>query len=293
MRGSPESEHSYMRGRLTRFLLLAALFSLSAAMVQDERTRFFPRSQEYVDVMPPREKVWLFVLAGQSNMAGRGVVEPGDTVPHPRILTVTPDNRWVVAKEPLQLYQPALTGLGPGLAFARALIEELDEDIYIGLIPCAVGGSSVGNWLSDSLYNGVRLKSNFTDKVLRAKEYGTVKGIIWHQGEADATAAKLPRYKADMTLLFDYFRGVTGNENLPIIAGELGIFPGVEKNRQEYMILNDILLEITREDPDMALVRSFGLKAKEDNVHFDSRSQRIMGRRYASSWLSLTRNMNK
>lgn len=282
-----------MGGRLIRFLLLAALLSLSAAIVQDERTRFFPRSREYVEVMPPRDKVWLFVLAGQSNMAGRGVVEPSDTIPHPRIFSVTPDKRWVLAKEPLQLYQPELTGLGPGMAFARALTEELDEDIYIGLIPCAVGGSSVANWLSDSLYKGVRLKSNFTDKLLWAKEYGTVKGIIWHQGEADATAAKLPQYKADLTLLFDYFRGVAGNENLPIIAGELGVFHGVEKNRQEYMILNDILLEITQEDPDFAIARSFGLKAKEDNVHFDAWSQRIMGRRYASAWLSLTHHINK
>jgi hypothetical protein len=198
----------------------------------------------------------------------------------------------VVAREPLQLYQPALTGLGPGMAFARALIEKLDEEVYIGLIPCAVGGSSVANWLSDSLYNGVRLKSNFTDKLQWAMDYGTVKGIIWHQGEADATNEKIPYYKKDLQLLFDYFREVAGNDDLPIIAGELGIFPGVEKNRQEYLCLNDILMEISRDDPDMALVRSFGLKAKADNVHFDGPSQRILGRRYAAAWLSLMRNMN-
>lgn len=279
-----------MAGTIDRFLLLAALFAVSAAMVQDERTRYFPRSREYVEVMPSGEKVWLFVLAGQSNMAGRGLVEPCDTMPHPRIFSVTPDKSWVEAKEPLQLYQPALTGLGPGMAFARALIQELDEEIYIGLIPCAVGGSSVSNWLSDSLYNGVRLKSNFTDKLLWAKEYGTVKGIIWHQGESDATAEKLPHYKADLTLLFNYFREVAGDDNLPVIAGELGIFPGVEKNRQEYLFLNDILQEISRDDPEIALVRSFGMKAKADNVHFDGPSQRIMGRRYAAAWLSLIRN---
>jgi hypothetical protein len=281
-----------MAGMINRVLLLAALFAVSSAMVQDERTRYFPRSREYVDIMPPREKVWLFVLAGQSNMAGRGQVEPCDTLPHPRIFSVTPEKRWVVAREPLQLYQPALTGLGPGMAFARALIEKLDEEVYIGLIPCAVGGSSVANWLSDSLYNGVRLKSNFTDKLQWAMDYGTVKGIIWHQGEADATNEKIPYYKKDLQLLFDYFREVAGNDDLPIIAGELGIFPGVEKNRQEYLCLNDILMEISRDDPDMALVRSFGLKAKADNVHFDGPSQRILGRRYAAAWLSLMRNMN-
>ncbi len=281
-----------MARTIDRFLLLAALYAVSVAMVQDERTSNFPRGQEYVEVMPPKEKVWLFVLAGQSNMAGRGQVEPCDTLPHPRIFSVTPEKRWVVAKEPLQLYQPALTGLGPGMAFARALIEELDEEIYIGLIPCAVGGSSVGNWLSDSLYNGVRLKSNLTDKLQWAKEYGTVKGIIWHQGEADATSEKIPYYKEDLTLLFDYFRKVAGDDNLPVITGELGIFPGVEKNRQEYLLLNDILMEISHADPDMALVRSFGLRPKADNVHFDAPSQRIMGRRYAAAWLSLIRDMN-
>ena len=262
-------------------------------MVQDERTRYFPRCQEYMEVMPPKENVWLFVLAGQSNMAGRGLVEPSDTLPDRRILSVTPDKRWVVAKEPLQLYQPALTGLGPGLAFGRALTEALDEEIYIGLIPCAVGGSSVGNWLSDSLYNGVRLRSNFTDKLQWAMNYGTVKGIIWHQGEADATAEKIPHYKTDLSRLFDYFREVAGNADLPVIAGELGIFPGVEKNRQEYLRLNDILAELSLQDPNMALVRSFGLKPKADNVHFDGPSQRIMGRRYAAAWMALERNQKK
>ncbi len=278
---------------LIRFLLFATLFVLTAAFVQDDRTTWFPRSVVFVDTMPPKEKVWLFVLAGQSNMAGRGLVEPCDTLPHPRIFSVTPDKRWVVAKEPLQLYQPALTGLGPGLAFAKALIEELDEDIYIGLVPCAVGGSSVENWLSDSLYNGVRLKSNFTDKVRWAREYGTVKGIIWHQGESDATPEKLPQFREDVSELFDYFRMESGDQQLPVIAGELGVFPGVEKNRQEYLQINDILHEIAIDDPNTALVRSFGLKAKADNVHFDGPSQRIMGRRYAAAWLSLMHSNNK
>ncbi|MDZ7634485.1 MAG: sialate O-acetylesterase [Bacteroidales bacterium] len=282
-----------MEIKLTRLILLTALFVFTAAMVQDDRTTWFPRTVVYIDTMPPKEKVWLFVLAGQSNMAGRGLVEPCDTLPHPRIFSVTPDKRWVVAKEPLQLYQSALTGLGPGLAFAKALIEELDEDTYIGLVPCAVGGSSVENWLSDSLYNGVRLKSNFSDKVRWAEEYGTVKGIIWHQGESDATPEKLPSFKQDITELFDYFRREAGDQQLPVIAGELGIFPAVEKSRQEYHKVNDILHEIAMDDPNTALVRSFGMRSKADNVHFDGPSQRIMGKRYAAAWLSLMRNMNK
>ncbi|MEQ8808135.1 MAG: sialate O-acetylesterase, partial [Imperialibacter sp.] len=33
-----------------------------------------------------KPQTWVFVMAGQSNMAGRGIVEPQDTVTNPRIL---------------------------------------------------------------------------------------------------------------------------------------------------------------------------------------------------------------
>jgi hypothetical protein len=281
-------------GVRTRFFLLLTLLSCTVTLTaQDVRTAYFPRVRDYVSEMPPPERVWLFVLAGQSNMAGRGLVEPGDTIPDPRILSVTPDMRWVIAKEPLQLYQPSLTGLGPGLAFAKALIGYLGEDIYIGLIPCAVGGSSTENWLSDSLYNGVRLKSNLREKLQWAMSYGTVKGIIWHQGESDATAAKVPTFKANTVALFNFFREVAGDAGLPVVAGELGLFPGVEKNRLEYLQINDILHEIASEDPHMTVARSFGTTPKDDNVHFDGTSQRTMGRRYAAAWLSLANKTNR
>lgn len=36
--------------------------------------------------LPPKERFHLFLLMGQSNMAGRGVVEEQDKTPHPRVL---------------------------------------------------------------------------------------------------------------------------------------------------------------------------------------------------------------
>jgi hypothetical protein len=38
-----------------------------------------------------KENVWVFIMAGQSNMAGRGAVEPEDTVPDKRILSINKD----------------------------------------------------------------------------------------------------------------------------------------------------------------------------------------------------------
>jgi len=34
-----------------------------------------------VERIPAKENVWVFMLAGQSNMAGRDFVEPQDTLP--------------------------------------------------------------------------------------------------------------------------------------------------------------------------------------------------------------------
>lgn len=266
---------------------------LSVCFMQDDRTKYFPKTVQYVDSFPSPDKFWIFVLAGQSNMAGRGLVEPEDTIPDSRIFSLSNDMRWVIAKEPLQQYQPTLTGLGPGLAFAKSLIANLDEDICIGLIPCAVGGSSVEVWLNDSVFNNVRLKSNFTDKVKWARDYGTIKGIIWHQGESDATTEKTPQYQAKLKKLFTFFRKETGNDTLPVIMGELGIFSENIKNTNEYLIINGIMSDIASEDPNIELVSSCGLKANSDNIHFDGESQRVMGKRYANAFFALISHKNK
>ncbi|MBN8458188.1 MAG: hypothetical protein J0M04_10150 [Verrucomicrobia bacterium] len=36
--------------------------------------------------LPPKDRFHLFLLAGQSNMAGRGTVEKQDKTPHPRVV---------------------------------------------------------------------------------------------------------------------------------------------------------------------------------------------------------------
>ncbi len=279
---------------MIRGVIMVLLLMLAAAATgQEQRTRHFPLITEYVDEMPPPGKLWLFVLAGQSNMAGRGVVEPADTLPDQRILFMTPDNRWAVAKEPLQRYQPTLTGLGPGLAFARELLGKVESDVVIGLIPCAVGGSSTAEWLSDTLFNGVRLITNLTEKMRLAMQYGTMKGVIWHQGESDAVPEKLPHFRDNTGRLFNLIRNAAGDPSLPIVAGELALFSGVEKNRLEYLEINDILVSIAADDAMMTVVRSFGTTPNPDMIHFDAPSQRMMGRRYALAWLRLAGENNK
>lgn len=76
-------------------------------------------------------------------MAGRGFVQPLDTVPSPQVLTLDKDNEWVYAKEPLHYYEPERTGRDCGLSFGKKLARPYGENITIGLVPCAIGGSSI------------------------------------------------------------------------------------------------------------------------------------------------------
>ena len=178
-------------------------------------------------------------------MAGRGLVEPQDTIPNTRIMTINVKGQLILAKEPLHLQEPGNEGLDCGLSFGKALIDNIPQKVKILIIPAAIGGSSISQWLGDSLYRNVRLLTNFKEKAALGNKYGTIKGILWHQGEADATSEKRPLYKQRLTLLFKEFRSAAGNPNLPIILGELGPFP---YSYEEWMKLNGILREYCKED---------------------------------------------
>lgn len=89
--------------------------------------------------LPPKEKFHLFLLAGQSNMAGRGAIAPEDKVPHPRVLMLDRNGNWVPAVDPVHFDKP-FAGVGPGRRFA-ILLAESDPSITVGLIPAACGGS--------------------------------------------------------------------------------------------------------------------------------------------------------
>ena len=253
-------------------------------------TIYFPNQTMYAGSLPTKEKVWVFIMAGQSNMAGRAFVEPQDTIADPRIISINKENRLIYAKEPLHFYQPKLTGLDCGMSFARELIPHLDKKTVVLLLPCAVGGSSIDFWLNDSIFNGVHLKSNLMEKVDLAKKYGTLKGILWHQGESDAFADKIPVYENKLKELFAFFRKYAGNDSLPIITGELGSYPVSEKMKTNWQSINEIIHRVASADKHCSLVGTGDLKPKEDNIHFDSPSQRILGQRYADAYLKLTQN---
>ena len=88
----------------------------------------------------------IYLLVGQSNMAGRGTVEDEDREAHPRVWALDRVAQWVPAREPLHFDKPTIAGVGPGLAFGKAVVARYPND-HVGLVPCAVGGSPIRTWV--------------------------------------------------------------------------------------------------------------------------------------------------
>jgi len=86
----------------------------------------------------------LYLLIGQSNMAGRGEVGPQDREIHPRVLALSKEGEWVPAIDPIHFDKP-IAGVGPGRTFGKTMAAH-DPSVRIGLIPCAVGGSPISTW---------------------------------------------------------------------------------------------------------------------------------------------------
>ncbi len=240
---------------------------------------FLPEDQN-VNVLPNRHNVWIFIMAGQSNMAGRGQVSPEDTIPSPRVFTLGADGELLLAKEPLHHYEPALKGLDCGLTFGKTLTAMLPDSIHVLLVPVAVGGSAISQWLGDSLHRSVKLLTNFREKVAQARAYGEVKAVLWHQGESDA-AKDNRQYTQHLGQLLRAFRQAVGNDTLPVVLGGLGHF---SQNKKQWASINKQIRRYCADDENAVFVKTKKLEAKADRVHFNAQSQRKLGQMYARAY---------
>ena len=238
--------------------------------------------------LPPKENFHLFLLVGQSNMAGRGVVADSDKIPRPRVLMLTKAGEWVPAVDPVHFDKPA-AGVGLGRSFAEA-IAAATPGVTIGLIPCAVGGSPIDAWTPGFYYQPTQ--SHPWDDALRRAQLalpaGTLKGILWHQGESDSNRELAPAYAAKLHALIARFRAELRAPTVPFIVGQLGRFAGAPWNEFKTEV-DRAHRELPAKVPRTAFVSAEGLTDKGDKTHFDSESCRELGCRYAEAYLKLKR----
>jgi hypothetical protein len=233
----------------------------------------------------PKEQFHLYLLVGQSNMAGRGTVEEEDRTPHPRVFTLNARDEWVPAVEPLH-FDKKVAGVGPGLAFAKAMAEA-EPDVVIGVIPCAVGGSPLASWQPKAV-DAATKTTPYDTAIRRAKiamQDGTLKGILWHQGESDSNEKHANEYGTLLEKTLTRMREDLGVNDACIVVGQLGQHI-VDKNPYA-KIVNAALEDLPHRLAHAGFASAEGLKHKGDFTHFDSPSAREFGRRYAAVMLKL------
>ncbi|MFM6982603.1 MAG: sialate O-acetylesterase [Chitinophagaceae bacterium] len=234
----------------------------------------------------PDPNFHIYLLLGQSNMAGRGEITGAFiNEGNPRVMMLNKENQWVLAKHPLHFDKPKAAGVGPGLAFGIKMAEA-NPNVQIGLVPCAVGGTSISKW-EPGKYDKETDTHPYDDAVARIEEAmkkGVIKGLLWHQGESDTNPEKAANYLSDLKTLIERIRKVCKNPDLPVVVGELGLF---KENRK---IINEVIAPLPSQVPHTAIAKSNGLEQKGDGAHFNSESAQILGYRFAEQMLILQKN---
>lgn len=221
------------------------------------------------------ENLDIYLVIGQSNMAGRATIREKDTAPLADTYLFTGDEAtpFVVATNPLNRYSTvrkimSMQRLGPSFAFAQSMAaEQLDHSM--GLVVNAKGGTKIVQWLP-----GTELYEEAISQTHKALKYGTLRGVIWHQGEGDCHPIRVDMYLGRLEILISAIREEFDDPNLPFIAGQLYD----NENRHAF---NEMLLQLPDFIKYTGVVMSAGTNTA-DGTHFDSESAIIMGNRYAA-----------
>jgi hypothetical protein len=199
-------------------------------------------------------------------MAGRAPFTEAESGIIDRCYLLNGEDLWEPAKNPLNRYSTIRKELGmqkmnPGYTFSKMMLEN-DQTISIGLVVNAKGGTKIEQWAKGSEFYKEALR-----RTRIAQRSGTLKGILWHQGESNP---KDPKYLAKLQTLINNLRNDLDAPDLPFVAGQV--------NNDK--VINDQIAELPKTKPFTGFTSSDGLKAM-DRWHFDTDSMKLLGKRYA------------
>lgn len=243
-----------------------------------------------VDLVQAEER-HVFLLIGQSNMAGRAQIEAEDEGEIEGVeLWNIAEKRWEPAKAPFNRYAPHRKGLSmqrlnPGPTFAKAWAKAHPE-VSIGIVCAVRGGTSIEEWekgrtkpwaLYDSALAAIQAA------LAEEGETGTknrLVGILWHQGESNSGRAE--KYPEQLQALVSQWREDLEQPELPFVFGQLGQW------KPDYEAFNEMIVKQPAAIPHSACISTEEL-TNFDNAHFDSKSQRELGKRYAKAMIELVK----
>ena len=253
----------------------------------------------------PDPNFYIFLAFGQSNMEGQGDIEQED------IDGVTDRFKMMAAidmpqqkREALKWYKavPPLcrqwTHISPLDNFGRTLVDNLPEEITVGVINVAVGGASIDIFDEDKCEDYLKSTEDWIkeiaaeygnhpfriliDAAKKAQESGVIKGVLVHQGESNNGEET---WTAKIKLIYE--RILTelnlNNNDVPLLIGEL-------MRKEEGGVCyahNKIIAKVPEVIPNSYVISSEGCENKGDGYHFSTAGNRLLGKRFGEKWLEI------
>jgi hypothetical protein len=225
----------------------------------------------------------VFLLLGQSNMAGYAKAEAADEVEDDRVRVLGFDDcaetgrqadEWDTAAPPL--HECWNGAVGPGDHFAKTLLPTLPPDDTIGLVPCAVSGERIETFLK---VGGTRYSWILDRAKLAQDAGGVIEGILFHQGESNNGDSSWP---GKVNTLVTDLRTDLGIGDVPFLAGEL-VGGGASHNAQVARLPETV--------SNAHVISAAGLVVDpadtQWNLHFDHDSTVTLGIRYAEKMVDV------
>ncbi|MDP3451437.1 MAG: sialate O-acetylesterase [Bacteroidales bacterium] len=225
----------------------------------------------------------VFLLIGQSNMAGRGLLEEGDYSIVEGVYLLNPENNAEPASNPFNKYSTirkelAMQQLSPAYSFGKRVYEKIGRKVL--LVVNARGGTTIEEWSKDN--PSKNYYSQAIERTKAALKMGRLVAIVWHQGEGNSEdpgdyLTKLSKFVKDL-------REDLNCGDIPFIAGEIA--PWWLPYATNF---NPVIGQISNVIPNSAYISAQGTKSvsNERDPHFDRESQIILGERYASKVLQM------
>jgi hypothetical protein len=252
---------------------------------------------------------YIYLCFGQSNMEGNAVPEAVDYQNiDPRFQMMACVNfsnpartmgQWYTAEPPLVRQG---TGLGVTDYFGRTMVANLPENVKVGVVNVAIGGTKIEGFMEDKVDAYVAAfkdpEENWLKNYFAAYDYhpykrlvvmakiaqqsGVIKGILLHQGESNNMQSDWP----------DKVKSVYNNliADLGLNAADVPLFVGETVRTEKGGACgghNSVIANVPSVIPNAYVISSANLAQKGDGLHFTPASYRIMGQRYAKQALNL------
>ena len=242
----------------------------------------------------------IWVLAGQSNMVGDGRwKDPEMESEFIRVLDM--GGNWKNAASPLHetwlspdivhnssgkvSEPPENKTIGLGMSFARRLYKE--TGMPVGLVPAAKGATTMNQW-SPSLkhHGGESLYGSMLNRINKYSQ-NKIRGILWYQGESDATEELAPLYEVKLKEFVKELRKDLDNQELPFVFAQIGRVltfdndPNLEKHTiDSWNNIQLIQLEFEKKERNTFMVATVDLEL-DNKIHLSREGLRLLAYRFA------------